>query len=700
MHNHFIARYQHYNFIYINEYKKTLCLGTSVIINGVVYDESNSNGLEIIKNGSYNGCDSIIQIALEFSNAVTEDINRTLCRGESILVNGNLYNENKINGIEVIKNGSKAGCDSIIYVNLEYKNEAINNFSTILCKGENIIINGNTYNELKPMGVEILSNAGKDGCDSIININLSFLNPLVTNFNKKICKNETLTINGNNYNFSNPTGTEVFKNAAASGCDSIVNIFLEFFEESSYNFNSLICRGDSVIINNVIYKQGKLKGIEIIPNAAVNGCDSVVVVDIEFLPEAEFNYAVQICESENIQINGTNYNKDKTAGKEILKGKASNGCDSIINVQLKINPVIIENLNYLICENDSILINGKIYSKDNTKGTDTLKALSNEACDSIIRIKIELIPVKTNYDTIFINTGEFILINGNKYDENKINGIEKFISKEGCDSIVFIYIKIGTPILSIDYLIQQPGCESDSGNLIIRKITGSKNYTILLNGNNYPMISFPFTFKGLASGDYKIEIIADYKATFTTTFRIDKAKPFILELSQKTYIIYQNQKQVLDCILNKDILEYEWSPQDYLSCSDCKNPELMSISSNMNYSIKVKNTEGCIAEDIIQIFVLKGNEVILPNIIKSGSESNGVLKILTEDGVKLKQLSIFDRWGNLVFNSNLTSSTDVLKSLDGTLNGEKLDPGVYVYTLTYTINGLEMRKNGDITLIK
>ena len=60
------------------------------------------------------------------------------------------------------------------------------------------------------------------------------------------------------------------------------------------------------------------------------------------------------------------------------------------------------------------------------------------------------------------------------------------------------------------------------------------------------------------------------------------------------------------------------------------------------------------------------------------------------------EFRIFNRYGQLVF-----ETADTEEGWDGTLNGEPLNQGVFVYTLTYDlVNGSSGEKSGNITLVK
>ena len=59
-------------------------------------------------------------------------------------------------------------------------------------------------------------------------------------------------------------------------------------------------------------------------------------------------------------------------------------------------------------------------------------------------------------------------------------------------------------------------------------------------------------------------------------------------------------------------------------------------------------------------------------------------------------VNIFDRWGERVFTSN-----DINFQWDGSFKGTKMEPKVYVYTLTVTfIDDYTTKNKGSITLLR
>jgi gliding motility-associated-like protein len=95
-------------------------------------------------------------------------------------------------------------------------------------------------------------------------------------------------------------------------------------------------------------------------------------------------------------------------------------------------------------------------------------------------------------------------------------------------------------------------------------------------------------------------------------------------------------------------------------------------------------------------------EPIIPNVFTPNNDSiNDVWRFSLGKGNTLKDIAIFNRWGNLIHQkTNNLSQTTVL--WDGrTTSGEETPNGVYFYVFQYTdANGDEHKKNGYITLIR
>lgn len=151
--------------------------------------------------------------------------------------------------------------------------------------------------------------------------------------------------------------------------------------------------------------------------------------------------------------------------------------------------------------------------------------------------------------------------------------------------------------------------------------------------------------------------------------------------------------------ISPDQVQYHWSPDYKLSCTDCQNP-VASPEQDTSYIVTAINKYGCKAVDRLNIRVIEdcsGNTIFVPNTFSpNGDGQNDVLRVLGPGVASVKEFRVFNRWGQMVF-----SSTDTNVGWDGTFNGQELNPGVYMYYMDVEcINGQRSVKKGDVTLLR
>lgn len=144
--------------------------------------------------------------------------------------------------------------------------------------------------------------------------------------------------------------------------------------------------------------------------------------------------------------------------------------------------------------------------------------------------------------------------------------------------------------------------------------------------------------------------------------------------------------------------EYEWTPKTGLEQPNSSETEV-TINNPSFYKVRLKD-KYCDKSDSIFIDIFEFNcaepFVFIPNAFSpNGDKENDALFVRS---VVLKEflLRIFNRWGELVF-----ESTQLHIGWDGTFKGKDLPPDVYDYYLEATcIDDQKYFKKGNITLIK
>lgn len=144
---------------------------------------------------------------------------------------------------------------------------------------------------------------------------------------------------------------------------------------------------------------------------------------------------------------------------------------------------------------------------------------------------------------------------------------------------------------------------------------------------------------------------------------------------------------------------YTWSPPTDLSCINCPNPTSTSTV-NITYTVAIADNMGCfLVMNTHTVNVELKGSVDVPTAFTPNGD--GVNDIIYVDGWgirKLEYFRVFNRWGQLLFESN-----DISVGWDGTFNGVPQNMETYVYQVsadTYVGEGKPVLKTGTFKLLK
>jgi len=153
---------------------------------------------------------------------------------------------------------------------------------------------------------------------------------------------------------------------------------------------------------------------------------------------------------------------------------------------------------------------------------------------------------------------------------------------------------------------------------------------------------------------------------------------------------------------SSNVASYLWTPTDSLSCNTCAYPNGVSWATT-TYLVTVTSDSGCIARDSVTIFVqCKDSYILMPTAFTPNNDGlNDYYYPLTRGIKKIVRFSIYNRFGQVVFEKKNFSPNDKTFGWDGHLNSWAQPSSVYVYIIEAICDvGDTVYKKGSFVLIR
>jgi subtilisin-like proprotein convertase family protein len=248
-----------------------------------------------------------------------------------------------------------------------------------------------------------------------------------------------------------------------------------------------------------------------------------------------------------------------------------------------------------------------------------------------------------------------------------------------------------------------PRCFGESnGSITIDSVSATTPVLYSLDGVEYQQSP---VFDNLKAGTYTITIL-DENGCETTTSLLNLATPGQLDVSFPADLTVELSDTVLltaTCTLPLEALDtIIWSP--LLDSSETRDPltqQFVPLQS-LRFFITVKDTNGCVSSDVMDVKVAKPRNIYIPNVFNPTAGQDPVLYIFGgRDVAEIESFQIFDRWGTLLFEQQYFQPNDERNGWDGKFRGSFLDPAVFVYQAKVRfIDGVEILFEGDITIVR
>lgn len=377
-------------------------------------------------------------------------------------------------------------------------------------------------------------------------------------------------------------------------------------------------------------------------------CPASDQVVVTVMPDRASTVNASVCQGGSYTIGGQSFS---TAGQHQATVTAANGCDSVITLNLSLNPILSGTINQSICQGGSYVFFGQTLSNP---GVYSQTVQNAAGCDSIVNLNLTMNPVLSSTQNVAICPGDSYTFFGQALS-NAGNYSQSLQNAAGCDSIVYLNLSIKPTTSST---ITHAMCDGLSYNFNGQTITTAGSYSATLVGSN--------GCDSVVTLQMTIYPIPPAPIIYSNSPLLCPGDP--LNLNAEFY----------------DFASYTWTgPSNFTSLQ--QNNSFFAFPVNMGIYSATMTVNGCVSPSasipvtITNIFNFE--DFIFPNVITpDGDGINDKLDIQSYFYTCYEfELFIYNRWGNIVFSHKFNEDPFEGKTADGT----ELNDGVYFYKLVF-----------------
>jgi hypothetical protein len=410
------------------------------------------------------------------------------------------------------------------------------------------------------------------------------------------------------------------------------------------------------------------------------------VFEITTREEATFYFQETYCAGTVVDLFGETFSEAHPEGEIKLDIPAVSGCDSFIYVTLSFYTPAISLYNQDVCYDDTIIINCISYTHEFPKDTQYLPGLGLFGCDSIIVVNLNFSTLEETYIDTTICEGDVFNFAGLDFDTPGIHtGVIQ--SVQLCDSLLYtIELSFASPPV-VEIELSGPLCNDNSASLSVQG-----NFEEILWSTQASTAQIAIA----QPGEYSVTVTDENNCTQTSSITVTQSDDFYISGDhQYTSILGQPVQFNLTASVTLDSIV--WIQSAGLDCDNCLNP-IASLNSSQTFDYIAFDLSGCEVTGTVVVTIEENKALYIPNIFNPLSEipGNNVFSVFTPSPSKGYTMSIYDRWGSILFHQD-NLQTNESSGWNGRSRGKLVQSGVYTYRVL--IEGSTDPILGTVTVI-
>lgn len=388
--------------------------------------------------------------------------------------------------------------------------------------------------------------------------------------------------------------------------------------------------------------------------SGTSACDTLNTTIVTVLQPSVAVRDLVGCDS--LQVDGAWFFAD-TAFRDTLAGDASNGCDSIVQTTLTIGSTIETVLDVQGC--DEVVIDGVLYTRDTTV-VDVLPGVGG-SCDTVRTATITIRSSASSTEAATICAGEvFTLPDGTIVDQTDVYQTT-LAAANGCDSVITTDLTVRAPVLD-ETIIE--ACDS----AVLDAVT----------------VFADTVFTDTLTAGSGCDSIVSTLVTVQATPAVDAGSDTTLFIGESVDLAITDGQDAT------------WSTGDQgpttTYTATAAGTEPVTVTAFAQDGL-------CPASDTVLVTVRTADaDILVPQAFTpNGDGVNDVFGPTVADGVERMELTIYNRWGQVVFDGEGPAPV-----WDGTLDGEPQPAGSFLYELEVFLIGQDEANTlaGSVLLLR
>ena len=404
-------------------------------------------------------------------------------------------------------------------------------------------------------------------------------------------------------------------------------------------------------------------GVDITVLQNIWGCDSTIIEEILLQPSDNTFESLITCDANQ-------------AGTQVFTLVNQFGCDSIHTIETVYMGIDTMYLQDQTC--------------DPAKAGTAVVVIPGTFCDTVQVIETILVTTLITTDSVFL-CGESATLSDTLFLQGA----------DGCDSLS-ITVRQFEPIIAIPEVLGESCLGDGDGQIIINQVTGAVEpltYQLVSTGTWQPDPAFD----NLTPGNYTV-LVQDSRGCVDTLTGLTVSDGIVLVLDAGPDLEIEYGTEVfLNGTANQPLTSLQWTAVNPVVCPTCLSTQMGPVLLSQTVGLTGTTSSGCIGEDQFNIVVIQRELVYIPTSFSPNFDGiNDIFSVYgNQFAISVRNLAIYDRWGNSLFLQEDLPINDPSVGWDGHYKSKLMDPGVYVYVVEVVLSdGSTKVFKGDVTLVR